>query len=480
MDPDTALVPWESINEHFFGSQYTPSDSATPQITSLLSACSYPMPQQLRQPQGKPRHSQPQLLGGLVVNNPPYENGRNMQASQPPQPQQPATKLPKRPRSDVPPPAGSSANKRGRPRKIVEGPMAEDPEERRRRQIRLAQRAYRSRKEASVSLLKTRISELETVVEKMSTAVLSFSDELVHSGMLASNAIMAEHLRDTVQTCLTLAREASKDSDQESATVSPPQTQETSPFLGHESHGQTPPLVELEDSLPSSFESNVHLNFGGLHEMHQGSSMQFFEPLENSEMDLTVFADKLHMACVRQGCLALNDDSISLERLQKHFYLTLQIMDRKSIAAYFQMALSTKQSRKNLEQGGVVPFFSLGGAGTHYPRSLLKSRTANSTFPPRVHWVSPQSLASLPQIIQELFQGEWFEMSDLEEYIREKNVHLLTYAPMNFAQQHSSSGVAVDAARLIQTLTAKAICLGWTPGFRRGDVEDAVRSCLWT
>ncbi|PWY74334.1 hypothetical protein BO70DRAFT_104653 [Aspergillus heteromorphus CBS 117.55] len=346
------------------------------------------------------------------------------------------------------------------------------PGQRRRRQIRLAQRAYRSRKEANVSLLKSRISELENVVEKMSTAVLSFSEELVQSDMLASNAVMAQHLRDTVQTCLSLAREASKDSDHESPIVSPPQTEEASPSMTHEQHSQTSPLVDLE-SLPSSFDSNSYLNIGGLHARQHSSSPRFFESPETSEMDLLVFIDKLHMSCVYQGCLALTDESISLERLQKHFCLTLQIMDRKRLASYFQLALNQKETRKRFEKWGGIPFFSLGGAGTHYPRALPNGQQSRPGLQP----VSAQSLSHLPQDIQQQLQGEWFDMGDLEGHIRERGIRFFSYPPENLAQYPAR--VAINEARLIQTLTAKAICLGWTPGFRRGDVEEAIRSCAW-
>lgn len=121
-DSDTALVPWESINEQLFGTQHVRLDSsATPQITSLLSACSYPVPQQIRQPQRDPGYIQTPLLG-YVPEAALYNEAPDMQATQP------ATKPPKRPRGDVNR-SRSSLNKRGRPRKVVEDAVDEDPEE---------------------------------------------------------------------------------------------------------------------------------------------------------------------------------------------------------------------------------------------------------------------------------------------------------------------------------------------------------------
>ncbi|OOF99365.1 hypothetical protein ASPCADRAFT_203132 [Aspergillus carbonarius ITEM 5010] len=472
-DSDTALVPWESINEQLFGTQHVRLDSsATPQITSLLSACSYPVPQQIRQPQRDPGYIQTPLLG-YVPEAALYNEAPDMQATQP------ATKPPKRPRGDVNR-SRSSLNKRGRPRKVVEDAVDEDPEERRRRQIRLAQRAYRSRKEANISSLKSRISELEAVVEKMSTSVLSFSDELVQSGVLVGNTGLTAHLRDTVQTCLTLAREASNDGEQEIPIISPPQTEQGSPeFLMPEQQTQ-PPIVGSKDSIPFGFEShfNLPLGPGGLQKSGIRKSPRFFESLETSEMDLSLFTDRLHMSCVYQGCFALCDESIEMDRIQKHFCLLLQIMDRKRIASYFQAALNEKESRKRFEEWEDVPFFSLGGAGTHYSRSSLKCKAADRPFRPGVRWVSVRSVSQFPQHIQKQLEGDWFDMGDLEGYLREQNVRLLTYPPMDRAQHHSKR-MAINAARFIQALSANAICLGWTPGFRRRDVEIALQGCIW-
>ena len=324
-------------------------------------------------------------------------------------------------------------------------------EQRRRRQIRLAQRAYRSRKEANISSLKSRISELEAVVEKMSTSVLSFSDELVQSGVLVGNTGLTAHLRDTVQTCLTLAREASNDGEQEIPIISPPQTEQGSPeFLMPEQQTQ-PPIVGSKDSIPFGFEShfNLPLGPGGLQKSGIRKSPRFFESLETSEMDLSLFTDRLHMSCVYQGCFALCDESIEMDRIQKHFCLLLQIMDRKRIASYFQAALNEKESRKRFEEWEDVPFFSLGGAGTHYSRSSLKCKAADRPFRPGVRWVSVRSVSQFPQHIQKQLEGDWFDMGDLEGYLREQNVRLLTYPPMDRAQHHSKR-MAINAARFIQ------------------------------
>lgn len=229
--------------------------------------------------------------------------------------------------------------------------------------------------------------------------------------------------------------------------ISPPQTEDGLPdFLAHEQHGQSAQIVELDESVSSILEPSLQLE---LRETRNRNIPRFFESLETAEMDLTVFTDRLHMSCVYQGCFALCDESISIDRIRKHFCLLLQIMDRKRIASYFQAALNEKESRRYFEEWEEVPFFSLGGAGTHYSRSSLKCKAADRPFRPGVRWVSVRSLSHFPQDIQTKLEGDWFDMGDLEGYLREHDVHLLSYPPMDHAR-HRLKGTAINAARFIQ------------------------------
>jgi hypothetical protein len=86
-----------------------------------------------------------------------------------------------------------SSKKRGRPQKVQD---AQTPAERRRAQVRLAQRAYRSRQEATVSQLKNRIVEMESVIETMTEAFLAFSDRLMQSGVLNASPDIAQSLKE--------------------------------------------------------------------------------------------------------------------------------------------------------------------------------------------------------------------------------------------------------------------------------------------
>lgn len=82
----------------------------------------------------------------------------------------------------------ASKKQRGRPRL---DPQDETPAERRRTQIRLAQRAYRTRKETTISELKGQVSELQSAINHMSKTFSQLHDNLFDSGVL--NSLPADH-----------------------------------------------------------------------------------------------------------------------------------------------------------------------------------------------------------------------------------------------------------------------------------------------
>lgn len=72
--------------------------------------------------------------------------------------------------------------------------MYTDDSQRRRTQIRKAQRAYRQRKESTLEELRKRVTDLSNVMELMNKAFVDCSDRLAGSGLSAEQA---SHIRDT-------------------------------------------------------------------------------------------------------------------------------------------------------------------------------------------------------------------------------------------------------------------------------------------
>ncbi|CAK7236819.1 hypothetical protein SEUCBS140593_009748 [Sporothrix eucalyptigena] len=101
---------------------------------------------------------------------------------------------------------------RGRPRIDVKDITAAD---RRRTQIRLAQRAYRSRKEKAIVSLEKRVNSLKEANEAMSNAFMALHDFAVERGLLDKHPDLAQQLRQTTEVFLEMARQSSADEEME-------------------------------------------------------------------------------------------------------------------------------------------------------------------------------------------------------------------------------------------------------------------------
>ncbi|SPQ23297.1 19bccc18-3a96-48aa-94f3-c5fd50efb01b [Thermothielavioides terrestris] len=101
---------------------------------------------------------------------------------------------------------------RGRPRLHTKDETAAD---RRRTQIRLAQRAYRNRKENAIQTLEKRVQELKDTNEEMSNAFMQLHDFAMSIGLLDKTPEFGRQLRKTTERFLSLARDASDDDAKE-------------------------------------------------------------------------------------------------------------------------------------------------------------------------------------------------------------------------------------------------------------------------
>lgn len=101
---------------------------------------------------------------------------------------------------------------RGRPRIDIKDVTAAD---RRRTQIRLAQRAYRNRKERAIVSLEKKVSSLKDANEAMSNAFMRLHDFAVGRGLLETNPDLATQFRQTTEVFLEMARQSSADEDED-------------------------------------------------------------------------------------------------------------------------------------------------------------------------------------------------------------------------------------------------------------------------
>ncbi|KAL6171247.1 hypothetical protein ACJQWK_04184 [Exserohilum turcicum] len=112
--------------------------------------------------------------------------------------------------------AAGGKKARGRPRVDTQDATAAD---RRRTQIRLAQRAYRQRKETTIASLKTQSAQLHSIIEQMNKKFHHLAESTLKSGLLQLNPALAEEFKAVQENFSSLAKSASEaqyDLDEES------------------------------------------------------------------------------------------------------------------------------------------------------------------------------------------------------------------------------------------------------------------------
>ncbi|KAJ4154969.1 hypothetical protein LMH87_000239 [Akanthomyces muscarius] len=353
----------------------------------------------------------------------------------------------------------------------------EGPGERRRKQIREAQRAYRQRKISQTAYLEERVRQLEGAIENMSSVVLSFSEELIGSNILSCQSDLTSRLRDALATCLTLVRETGTGS-MEHEPAAEPSIQHSMALVPS---SIPPAMPNKPTSIKNIFGNKPY-------------------PDMNTSMPVAAFMDMLATSAVYYGYLALADPTLSTTRLHRHFGLPLQLMNRDKLLSYFSHLFQTRLCRAQIAgderpaKPG-MPFFSIGGAGTHYspvlatsvstssssssraavgapPLSLPWANTADqcSTYSERRNeWTVPMDPSSVPANIQDRFEGDWFDMQDLELYLLERGVSL------RMKPEKESHG-DINVPLFLRGLMLNTTCLGQSPGFRRRDVEIAMQA----
>ncbi|RBR23282.1 uncharacterized protein FIESC28_03865 [Fusarium coffeatum] len=136
-------------------------------------------------------------------------------------PQTAPESLPSRKRSKAPEENDEDRGKkrsRGRPRLDTRDETAQD---RRRTQIRLAQRAYRNRKDTAITTLEDKVKDLEDANENMSKEFMNFFDFVLSQGMLQGAPEVARRLNDTTRKFLSLTRKSADDSNRDDSGGAP-------------------------------------------------------------------------------------------------------------------------------------------------------------------------------------------------------------------------------------------------------------------
>ncbi|KAK1675297.1 BZIP family transcription factor [Colletotrichum godetiae] len=135
---------------------------------------------------------------------------------------------------------------RGRPRLDTNDETAKD---RRRTQIRLAQRAYRNRKETAIQSLEKKVDELRRTNEEMSKEFMKLYDFAVGKGMHESTPEFGRQLQATTEKFVSLARKTSEEPEREGDVLPSQENDEVEevggPASGQERRKEKSPSAEI-------------------------------------------------------------------------------------------------------------------------------------------------------------------------------------------------------------------------------------------
>ncbi|KEF56947.1 uncharacterized protein A1O9_07137 [Exophiala aquamarina CBS 119918] len=485
----------------------------------ILSAARYP--QALMEPyEGtdlppRKRKSDPsQYYGGIVLNSSAVDGDNSSSGETDQAPPSKKKRSGKQPTAGDHEDPADSKKQRGRPRLDTQDETAAD---RRRTQIRLAQRAYRHRKETTISALKNKVAALEDTIDQMNKTFLDLHDNMVDAGILTSHYTLGRQLKSATEAFVAFSKVTATESDDEDEKIAkitngesdPPDvaakvkrtnSQDVNKWTGRDATKQpssrtttranvrgtsvNPSSTDLEavEEIPLALSkkniasaaaddddgffaaisqtsfidtSNLH----GLNELMQfnaqisdhipsfadtelNDSQSIERPIKPAHQPQgsytysfqeTTFARRLHRMCLERAFRNLTNPHIDPSYIKRAFRFTFCFSNRKRMLQRFQEMLK-RRAGESLENWS-VPFFRIGGAGTHFPR---RDDEGKPLYPPNMvspakafgpqPWVeveTPRLEATTQEMLENIgFGGEWYDSHDVEEYLKTKGIFL--------------------------------------------------------
>lgn len=354
--------------------------------------------------------------------------------------------------------------------------------QRRRTQIRMAQRAYRHRKEITISSLEKQVQDLRSTNEEMNNIFINLYDFAIAKGLLQREPDFGQQLQSATERFLALAKASAGDDNQEedheggarndqAESGRRPRAQKTSAKKPHEEKPSEPTsawggfTVSAESpqemgigykqqneerttqsdhqviTRPTEDNASFPFDWMGLQEYRaevpeiqdysQDLSLQSQLPLPDTyNYNEFSFARRIHRGAIERAFRLYNStDPYDLEKFQRLFGFCLLYETKEAIGARLKRVLG--RSTKETLQEWRAPFVHVGGAGTYYPlhdvdRELMpKFRTGYSMgpFSPAIAQAQ-ESLEDDMKCILPGFQGEFFDPYDVEGYLRDRGLDI--------------------------------------------------------
>lgn len=448
-----------------------------------------------------PQHHEIQLLGGLLATSADSRSFRKRKVA--------STNAKKRTAaSDSMETSRSSdgeeaerAPQRGRPRL---GARSQTRGERRRTQIRLAQRAYRQRKEATIAELSQKVIDLERTIGEMNQIVADFKETANASGLHEIEPNLAETLQAVALRFNNIASSTAASPGDCTPAKAPNLSART--YSAGETREIMVPANATESpndgSVPREWrtESSEASAWGYVFGTEQDQDSKESEPYDTS----TSSASYSNGNNAISDHLSISDESYSLVPLNTKRMATPSTYSfrestfarrllRAALERAYRVMMDPIRNEKTIQQmckfvfcfnnfGNIRRWVTdavastdkeslelwraadrhVGGAGLHYPRTSPDGDDSVTTpvGADRARMLPRQSLTpqtpmpdwmTVDQIIQYTgFQGEWFDPNDVEQYLKSKGV--IVNANSSWAELDGTGVPTLEEARIVAGL----------------------------
>ncbi|GIZ43948.1 hypothetical protein CKM354_000715700 [Cercospora kikuchii] len=342
--------------------------------------------------------------------------------------------------------------------------------ERRRTQVRIAQRAYRQKQESILQELRQQAAELTDTMKLMNKSFSDYRDRMVRSHLpdiqlqdVQETALAIESLMEVIrkpdQSVLEkpAARKGQRKHAKSAESEPLPEPKHVSDWLdptalhrrqqspqrdARPSWGYPLSIRRLSptrddmsgldpSSIPSAsrdlFQSEQHVS-----NAHRVALTQQPRPSTTYSFAETTFARRLHRATAEQAYKLLHEYDKRPTTYKRSFRLSLMSRDRETLIKMTREMLA-RGPREPLDQETAL--IHVGGAGTHYPKRDALGRLQPKPQTWHVGIVGPQKLALLEDAAKGNItvnmtvdiaglEGEWFDPYDVEGYLAEKGIHI--------------------------------------------------------
>ncbi|KAI0113458.1 hypothetical protein F4814DRAFT_347331 [Daldinia grandis] len=383
-------------------------------------------------------------------------------------------------------PAEETKRSRGRPRLETKD---QTPGERRRTQIRLAQRAYRNRKENAITDLQAKIDDLKNVNSEINNAYHDLFNYASQRGLLAQAPEFGQQLQK-LQTLLKRTQEQENsevnehnspeehsddgqgDAQNSEEPVSTLPNDQTPALLGgitvsHEPvvqpeldatfalnptpnnvHAHNYEVITAPTFENASFGPNVPVDTNFLDPAHSSWARHPWNRLTGPptmSFNEWTFARRLHRHTVERAAALISMPNPPPAKLTRVFGFVMLFETVDEIRSR-TVAMLEKNKNEPLNNWK-YPFHRLGGSGTHFPDQAGPSSLSGSSiyhssgfgtgpFNERTTRVNDTLLGVSQYINMSGWEGTWFDSDEVETYLAQNGVIIPTAADIHTVEIH--------------------------------------------